>query len=126
MAECVKILKSVKQGVARRELDSLEAKTNNVEDEQGSIDAPPSSKRRRLSAITTTPAESRSIKVANNFYQVVRQQLKLSRKQSRRIYQILLYFVLTHNNPGTVESFRRALIRRIRIVNGVGERSVKV
>ncbi|VDK34906.1 unnamed protein product [Taenia asiatica] len=116
LADCVKILKEVKENV-----ESVVAGTSQTAltagKEVGVAEEPvPSSvKRRRLSV---TPAETRSVNVANSFYKVVRQQLKLSRTQSRRVYQILLFFLLTHKKPEAVEAYRRALLKRTRIVNG--------
>ena len=118
LAECVEILKAVKQ--------SVEGKANKADDDQEAEAGPPNSKRRRLSTIITTPAETQSIKMANDFYQVVRKQLKLSRTQSRRIYQILLFFLLTYNKPNAMAPFRRALLKRTRIINGVGESYLKL
>ncbi|VDM35769.1 unnamed protein product [Hydatigera taeniaeformis] len=115
LADCIKILKEVKESVksAVRSTQTVSAADERGGDvEEGT---PTSVKRRRLSV---TPAETRSINAANNFYRVVQQQLKLSRTQSRRVYQILLFFLLTHQKPEAVEAYRKALLKRTRIVNG--------
>lgn len=112
LADCVKILKEVKKSVGSAVVPTAEKDVEAAEQA-----APSSVKRRRLSV---TPAETRSVNAANSFYKVVRQQLKLSRTQSRRVYQILLFFLLTHDKPEAVEAYRKALLKRTRIVNGVG------
>ncbi|KAL5108305.1 hypothetical protein TcWFU_000087 [Taenia crassiceps] len=116
LVDCVKVLKEVRDsaGVAATGTSQTAAM---VEKEEEIVEEAVSSsiKRRRLSV---TPAETRSVNAANSFYKVVRQQLKLSRTQSRRVYQILLFFLLTHNKPEAMEAYRKALLKRTRIVNG--------
>ncbi|VDD78881.1 unnamed protein product [Mesocestoides corti] len=97
LAECAEIL--------------CEKKT---EVQDGGEDAPPSAKRRRQS---TTVVEGQSASAATRFSDVARKRLKLSRAQSRRVYQILTFFLLVREKPEAVRAYHRALLERTRITH---------
>lgn len=88
---------------------------------------PPAPKRRRtlepsnksLSEPTTVYDSSESINAGyksmlKKFTDTVRPQLKLSKFQAGRVFNILVYFVMSRNNPGALKEFDKTLLCRKR------------
>ncbi len=108
LAECAKILREKDRKVTTK-------------DDDGDEGAPPSAKRRRRSvaAASTSKPDGDTSAPADRFVAAAKKQLKISRNQSRRVYQILRYFLLPRDKPTAVEAYRSALLERTRIMNSV-------
>ncbi|VDL59180.1 unnamed protein product, partial [Hymenolepis diminuta] len=92
---------------------------------------PPSAKRRRLLKGDLS-SESESLETLNSAYMIllkkftdmVRPRLKLSKFQSRRIFNILVYFVMSKSNPKGLDEFYKTVLHRTRIADRVSWESL--
>ncbi|KAM7535047.1 hypothetical protein Aperf_G00000091223 [Anoplocephala perfoliata] len=95
-----------------QELAQSPFKDETAEPSSPDDDVPPASKRRRL---TATSADSTFCTLMRKFSELARSRLKLSRSQCRRVFRILVYFLLDRSNPSALDTYRKIILHRTRI-----------
>lgn len=104
------------------ECANLLASTNvtvNGSEEQNEDSAPPPNKRSRTSLSADDRKQRQPRAIADQFADIAKTKLKLSRQQSRRVYQTLRFFQLPRHKPEAIAAYRHALLHRIQIINDV-------